>query len=109
VIFQPYKGGAIEVGITDNVSGAVDQRDAVSRRSSRVVGERIGVHTGLPLQREQPRLARQVVGRSLRDVVVQLVVDDQHNRDDHHRDYRKRLEQQPMRELHVLSLTFLMR
>jgi hypothetical protein len=37
------------------------------------------------------------------------VVDDDDNRDHHHADDRERLEEQPVRELHDRSLTFLMR
>ena len=51
----------------------------------------------------------EIDGGLILNVRVQLPIDDHHYRDHHHCHNRQRLEQQPMGELHVRSLTFLIR
>jgi hypothetical protein len=99
----------VEFGIADNVTRGIDQGDSVSGGDACLIGQRVGIHPRAPLGRQKSRLTGEIVGSLLRDARMQLVVDDDDNRDDHNRDDRERLKKQSVRELHERSLTFLMR
>jgi hypothetical protein len=73
------------------------------------VGQVIGVGGWSPLGRDESCLASEVASGLLRDAVVDLVVDDDDDRDHEDSHYRERLQKQSVREFHARSLTFLMR
>ena len=109
MIFQTLERRPVELGITDDVTRRVDESDAVPGRDARFICQGVGVHSRSPFGRQEPRLAREIVGRLIGNARVDLVVDDDHNGYDHDRDDRERLKEQPVREPHDRSLTFRMR
>jgi UDP-glucose 6-dehydrogenase len=106
---ETLEGRTVELRIPDNVAGRVDERDAMTCRLARLIGEGIRIDAGSPLRRQKPRFAREIVYRLLGDSGVKLVIDDDDDRHHHHRDDRERLQEEPVGELHARSGTFLIR
>jgi hypothetical protein len=96
VIFQILERGAVELGITNDVSRGVDESHAMTSRDTRFIRQRVGVYSWPPFRREKSRFARQIVCRLRSNIRVYLVVDDDYDRHYHDCDDRERLEQQPL-------------
>ena len=109
VILETLKRRAIELGVTYYAARRIDECDSVTGGHSRLIGQSVGIDSRSPLRRQQPGLAREVVGCLIRDPRVDLVVDNDDYGYDQDCDDRERLEKQSMRELHDRSLTFRMR
>ena len=89
VILKTLERWPVELRVANDLSRRIDERDAVPGRDARLIGQGIRKSSGLPLRRQQPRLTGEVVLRLVRDAGVDLVVDDDYDCHDHHRNDRE--------------------
>ena len=101
VVLQLEQVFAAEFGIADDDAVGANQRHASSERGARGVGERVGVHSGVPFAADEPRLALQLVLCFVGEPVRQTIAGDQDDDGDEQHDDPERAQQQPLGETHA--------
>jgi hypothetical protein len=96
VILQTLERGAVELGITDDMSSRIDERDAVTCRDTCFIRQGVRVYSWSPFGRKESCLTRQVVCGLFGNAGVDLAIDNDYDGHDHDSDDRERLEKQSL-------------